>query len=258
MADVRPAELSASVRETFSIRFPDGAGGDQDSEWCEVQVEGERRRFRFHDYHEIYAVPGLYEQLFYDRLECRSPATVRDLLATQLEELGHDSSDLRVLDLGAGNGIMGEELDDLGVESIVGVDILGEAGEAAERDRPELYDDYLVADFTKLSREDADRLARRRFTCLTSVAALGFGDIPPLAFANAFDVLEDGAWVAFTIKDTFLSGDDGSGFAGLVRELVSSGRLELQAGRRYRHRLAVDGTPLFYAALVGVKQGSPG
>jgi len=114
---------------------------------------------------------------------------------------------------------------------------------------------HALADF------DAATIATTHGFCLEALSGLGIvGDVEHGydVTEDAFDLLEDGAWVAFTIKDTFLSGDDGSGFAGLVRELVSSGRLELQAGRRYRHRLAVDGTPLFYAAPVGVKQGSPG
>ena len=43
---------------------------------------------------------------------------------------------------------------------------------------------------------------------MTSVAALGFGDVPPEVFTAAFDLVEDGGWVAFTIKEDFLDGGD--------------------------------------------------
>jgi hypothetical protein len=36
---------------------------------------------------------------------------------------------------------------------------------------------------------------------MTSVAALGFGDIPPEVFESAFELVEDGGWAAFTIKE---------------------------------------------------------
>ena len=35
-----------------------------------------------------------------------------------------------------------------GVGTVVGVDILDEAANATERDRPDVYDDYVVVDLT--------------------------------------------------------------------------------------------------------------
>jgi hypothetical protein len=86
---------------------------------------------------------------------------------------------------------------------------------------------------------------------MTTCAALGFGDIPPLAFAIALNLLADDAWVAFTIKDRFLDDDaEESGFSTLVNRLCDSGRLEVLAQRKYRHRMAVDGRELHYVAVV--------
>jgi len=51
-----------------------GAGLDQDEEWCEILgSDGSQRRIRFHDYEDIFAIPGLYEHLFAERLCCDSP-----------------------------------------------------------------------------------------------------------------------------------------------------------------------------------------
>jgi hypothetical protein len=36
------------------------------------------------------------------------------------------------------------------VESVVGVDIIPEAQEAADRDRPGVYEDYYVVDLTRM------------------------------------------------------------------------------------------------------------
>ncbi len=83
------------------------------------------------------------------------------LLTEALAAAGVSAETLRVLDLGAGNGIMAEELRAVGAEHAVGVDILSEARDAAERDRPGLYADYLVADLTALDDAAAAEEIRR-------------------------------------------------------------------------------------------------
>jgi hypothetical protein len=48
----------------FTIRFPERLPScDQDEEWFEVLLDGEWRRYRLHDYAELFEVPGLYEAL---------------------------------------------------------------------------------------------------------------------------------------------------------------------------------------------------
>ncbi len=250
------ADQSRTARPQLSIRFPSpDEAVAQDEEWCEVEVEGEVRRIRFHDYHEVYSVPGLYEQLFYEELECQSPAVIRDLFKEQLERTGADPSELVVLDVGAGNGMIAEELERIGAGSMVGVDIIEEAGEAAERDRPGLYEDYFVLDLTQIPDDARARLEAKGFNCLTSVAALGFGDIPPRAFAEAYNLVSDGGWIAFTIKEDFLSKrEDDTGFSQLIRRMLEKGALELLGERRYRHRLSMTREPLHYMAMVARKQ----
>ena len=240
----------------YEITFPETAALGQDEEWCLVRENGSERRVRFHDYGEIYEMPGLYEQLFYEHLECSSPATVGRLLGRELKRSDVDPAALRVLDVGAGNGMVGEQLAEIGVETIVGVDIIPEAAAAAERDRPDVYDDYLVVDLTDLGDETLRDLEARELSGLTCVAALGFGDIPPAAFAAAYDVLTEGAWLAFSIKEDFLEETGGSGFARLMRELVGRGMVEIRAQRRYRHRLSASGEPVHYIALVAAKRST--
>lgn len=239
----------------LSIHLPSANGNalDQDHEWCEVESPEGRQRIRLHDYAMIYCTPGLYEALFRDELRCNSPAIVRGLLDRVLDAEGIDADSLVVLDLGSGNGMVGEELADAGVHTIVGIDILPEAAEATERDRPGVYKDYRVVDLTEPSPESEAALAAAPFNCLTSVASLGFGDIPPIAFQRAVDAIADDGLVAFTIRDRFLEEDDDSGFSALVGEMLETHALEPLAEHSYDHRLSVTGEPLTYQAIVARK-----
>lgn len=228
---------------------------DQDEEYFEIEEDGVRRRVRCHDYGEIYAVPGLYERLFAELLCCKSPQMVIDLLDETLTRRGEDPEELRVVDLGAGNGMVGEELERIGADSIVGVDLLEEAKAAAERDRPGVYDAYHALDLTDLAPEERRELEPHGFNCLTCVAALGFGDMPPEAFRTAYEFVSPRGWVAFNIRDQFIERDDPSGFARLLDSMIADGELIEHARARYPHRLSVGGEPLHYVAVIAQKAG---
>lgn len=234
------------------IQFPPQHATDlaQDEVSFYLVENGDKVRLRFHDYQEIYRRPGLYEQLFYDRLKCTSPTKVADILRKTVEANGQDATALRVLDLGAGNGMMGEALKHHGVARLVGVDIIAEARDACVRDRPGMYDEYYVADFTDVDAELREEIGEWQIDCLTSVAALGFGDIPQRAFVQALHFVRPGGWAAFNIKHTFLDPSDTTGFSALVRELLFSEAIEVHHIERYWHRLSMEGNPLAYFALV--------
>ncbi|MCA9076253.1 MAG: hypothetical protein KDA93_14585 [Planctomycetaceae bacterium] len=226
---------------------------DQDGEWCEVRVDGTWKRVRFHDYDEVFEVPGLYEMLFYENLECCSPSCVVNLLREVAEDFGDDLSDFTVLDVGAGNGMVGDELAASGVDQVIGVDLIEEAKEATHRDRPGVYDEYLVTDLTDLPETHEETVRQQKPNCLTTVAALGFGDIPPAAFLKAVDLISDQGWLAFNIKESFLHEDDDTGFCRLIRQLSRERYIQTQCLRRYQHRLSIAGEPLHYVAMIAKK-----
>lgn len=237
----------------FPIRFPGTEDLEQDEEWCEVQVEGNWQRVRFHDYHEIFEIPGLYETIFYRTLHCNSPFKIVEVLRETLKEHYYPPEDLSVLDVGAGNGMVGEALQYLGIRKLVGIDIIPEAKMAAERDRPWVYYDYLVEDLTDLSDEAREKLEDYSFNALTAVAALGFGDIPVKAFCTAYNLVKDGGWIAFNIKEDFLQSQDSTGFAGIINRMTREGICQLESYKRYSHRLSVSGDPLYYIAVTAQK-----
>ena len=234
------------------ISFPVTEPGalDQDQAYFLLREAGRTQRLRFHDYGEIYRRPGLYEQLFYDRLRCCSPAKASDVLNKVLADSQQDVHSLRVLDLGAGNGMVGELLD---AARVIGVDLLPEARDACERDRPHAYDAYYVTDMTRLDAETARQMKNWQLDGLTCIAALGFGDIPVAAFAQAFNLISPGGWIVFNVKETFLHEGDHTGFSRLVKELMFSQALQVHHLERYRHRLSIDGAPLFYYLMAGRK-----
>jgi len=238
----------------FTLRLPRTEKTiDQDQEWFEVEYDGHHRRMRMHDYASLYRVPGLYEAVVYDRLKCASPPRIVNLLMSVLADWPTDADDLRVLDFGAGNGIVATELRRAGVREIVGLDLISEAEMAARRDHPRAYRDYVVADLTELDEGERRRLRAERLNCLVVVAALGFGDIPPDAFATAMNLIRPEGWLGITIKETFLSPDDDSGFSRLLRAMINDRIIDVQAHQRYCHRMSLDGRKLFYYAIVARK-----
>ena len=236
----------------YNIQFPPIATNHlaQDEAYFYLATEKGKEKILFHDYDKIYNIPGLYEQLFYDRLKCNSPKQITEVLKHTIDVNKEHFSEMKILDFGAGNGMMGEELKKIGVARIVGVDILNEAKNATNRDRPGIYDEYYVKDFMNLTIKDREEIKSWHLNALTAVAALGFGDIPPLAFIEAFNLIDEEGWVAFNIKETFLYNTDESGFSKLIRELIFSKYLNINHLDRYRHRLSIEGIPLYYFSVV--------
>lgn len=238
----------------FPIRFPqEEKNRSQDIEWCEIYADNHWRRLRLHDYDAIYSIPGLYDHLFGEILQCNSPQRIVGLLVDCLREANQSPTLLRVLDVGAGNGMLGEQLRLHGVRALIGLDIIPEAAEAAQRDRPHIYDQYLVADLCDLSVGQRRKLAEAKFNCLCTASALGFGDIPPQAFANAFNFIDNNGWLGFNIKESFLEGKDDTGFCRLIRVMTEKKIIRMEAYRRYNHRLSIEGKPLMYVAMAARK-----
>jgi len=239
----------------YRIRFPaaDQTEVEQGASYFTTVTEQGETRIRFHDYAAIYDRPGLYEQLFYDRLKCVSPEKLTSLLHDVVTDAGEATSRLRILDVGAGNGMVGELLLERGASRVVGVDILQAAAMAADRDRPDIYDAYYVMDLTRDDDPKLDELRGWNFNAMTCVAAIGFGDIPVNAFRIACNLVADQGWIAFNIRDNFLDSSDVSGFSRLIQRLIHNDYLRLHHLERYRHRLSIEGRPLHYYAVVGRK-----
>ncbi len=234
----------------FTISFPPQAAERPGDEVVDVQfADGRTESLRIHDYDRVYAVPGLYEEIVQHRLDCRAPAEIATLLAEAADRFGWARGDVRVLDVGAGNGVSGEAQAALGLNPVVGVDILPEARLAALRDRPGLYDLYLSTDLRELDTDavrDVRALAPNALAC---VGAMGSGHLPAGALAAALDLLTEEALFAYAV-DPGLEDPSAEAVRDLIAGLERAGGLEELERRRYRHRLTVNGRERWWDAVV--------
>ena len=234
----------------YSVELESVSGRNQAEEVLTVTyADGRSDRMRLHEYERVYAIPGLYEEVVQDRLECASPERIADAVISQAAAAGQSPSELRVFDLGAGNGVVAEELARHGVSTMVGLDNATEARVAAERDRPELYAEYLVGDLADHPRVPAV-IGERGLNCLVAVGALGLGHITATSFDAAWRRFPAGAWLGVTVPEDLV--DPGSSdFGDYLEAETTAGRLEVLERERYRHRLLMDGSEVFYVAIVG-------
>lgn len=216
-------------------------------EWIEYGAPEDRRRVAFHDYAAIYRVPGLYERVFYDELGMGSAEVVVGLYAEALRETGRVPGCERVLDFGAGSGIGGALLRQAaGAGAVVGLDLEPEARNAAERDRPGVYDDFLVAD---LAADPAclDDLAAQNFTAVVAISAIGAGHIPLELLADTTErLLPPGGLLAFAVAEELLPAFFTDFFGRVDAERLGE--------RSYVHRRRTDGSPHAASAVVAQRR----
>ncbi|MEJ2867076.1 hypothetical protein WCD74_04825 [Actinomycetospora sp. OC33-EN08] len=238
----RPAAFTVELDTT-----PDRRQGE---EQFLLRRDGGEQRVVLHDYATVYAVPGLYEEVVQRQLQCASPATVADALVEAGASIGLAPEALRAFDLGAGNGVVGEEMAARGVTVVVGADGIGEARDAAHRDRPGLYDHYLVGE--RLEGAEVARLvAEERLNALVAAGAVGEGHVPVDALDELWSAFPSGSVIALTLKDAHPDDHDVSDVEAMVRGRSDT---EIVVQRRFRHRLSMAGAELYYVVLAAVKR----
>jgi predicted TPR repeat methyltransferase len=208
-----------------------------------------------HDYPQIYAVPGLYEHVVQERLQCRSPQVAAEGFLHATTRLAMDPSSMTVLDIGSGTGLVGELVRGGGVARVIGVDSLADARVACLRDRPGVYADYLTGDLASPSATLPAQLRQHAPDGLISAGAFGGTHAPPAALINALSVLPAGAPVAITIDERWMDRSDPDGFGATVERLVERGDLVLLEQKRFQHRITTTGEPIFYDLLIATTGG---
>ena len=215
----------------------------------------EHETIHLHDYPRIYAVPGLYEHIVQERLQCRSPQVAAEGFLRAITRLAMEPSSMTVLDVGSGTGLVGELVRGGGVARVVGVDALAEARAACLRDRPGVYADYLIGDLSSDSGTLPTQLRGYALGGLISAGAFGGTHAPPSALINALSVLPAGAPLAITIDERWMDGSDPDGFGAAIEQLVAQGALTLLERERFLHRITTTGEPIFYELILATTGG---
>ncbi len=241
----------AGIRE---VSLPDAATQNgKEAGYCLVEDGGALRQVRLRGDARLWEWPGVYEHLVRTLLRGNAPGALSHMLDRQLRSSGTNAADLRVIDLGAGNGWMGEELGSIGIPLVIGVDSSSAAAIAAERDHPDVYQSYLMLDMRRLSEAQRDDLMNYDFNCLVCVDALAADEPAPNAFAEAFNLLAPDGWVAFHLNAETAEGGRDSRFARIVHRMIQSGSMNVATQQRYRHRFTTYGAPLFHVGVVARK-----
>ena len=215
-------------------------------------ADGTDERIVLHDYARVYSVPGLYEEVVQHRLQCASPATLATALAEAVAAEGRAVDELRVFDLGAGNGVVGEELAARGIPVVAGADGVPEARSAAHRDRPGLYAHYLVGE--RLDVDAVGALVRDEgLTALAAAGAVGEGHVPKDVLGQLWDTFPPGSFLALTLADGEADHDVADVDAVLAATATTAHPSRVVVRRRFRHRVSMAGTDLHYVVLVAVK-----
>ncbi len=178
--------------------------------------DGAERELGLHDYAALYGVPGLYEAIFLHALRGEAPEDVAAALHAVVVADGGDPAAVRVLDLGAGSGVVGGALRRRGFDELAGLDLEPAGVVAAERDRPGVYGQYRVADLLALSPEEAAWLDGLGAEAITVAGAIGWGHLPSAAFARALDALRPGGLAALSIAPGFEDEPQLSDWAALL------------------------------------------
>ena len=241
----------------FQIRLP---GNTEhlpiNEEYFFITQNDQERRLKLHDYSEIYRIPGLYEYINLEILQCLSPEIMSSFLVDKITETGLPVEKLKILEIAAGSGLFGKKLAQLGVTSIVGVDILPEAAIAAKRECPGVYQHYFVENLTQLSESTNNIIKEQKLNCLVCCSALSTGHIPVAAFSAALNLIEEGGWVIFNLaKTSYDNQSNPPEFVRFYHQAIAKGTLKLHDTHVYNHRRFFNGQPLQYVVILARKQG---
>jgi len=228
-------------------------GRDQTEESLVVRhADGTTETFRLHEYDRVYAVPGLYEEVVQRRLQSASATILAERLTACAADTGTEAADLAVFDLGAGNGVSGEELRARGAGVLIGSDASTGARAAAQRDRPGLYAAYLVGDTDDLP-QIPDLIREHGLNALVAAGALGLGHISADSFHRLWSAFPPGAWFAVSLHEDLAEpgGSDFGDYLAGFEEREDGGEILLR--EPFVHRLTMDGEPITYVAVVARK-----
>lgn len=238
------------------VSFPNENGIlKREDEYFILTQNGQHKKIRLHDYRQIYQIDGLYEYVLVELLAYQSHNILVNLLSNQLIKSNFSTNKLSVLELAAGVGLVGECLKAQGVASIIGIDSVEEAAEAVKRQRPNIYDRYYIEKLPYVTEKVQQELENFQFNCLVCASALT-GGLPASAFAFAYNLINDGGWIVFNIREDLLDIQSNHNAGKMLAKMIEKSILSIQVKKTYQHRLSVNGNSLKEVALIGLKMAN--
>jgi trans-aconitate methyltransferase len=224
-----------------------GRGQEQES-FVLTHDDGSSERIVLHDYSKVYAVPGLYEEVVQHQLGCASPQTLARTLADAVAAAGESMAALRVLDIGAGNGVVGEELHARGAQVVAGTDGVVAARDAARRDRPELYEAYAIAGVDEITPEQL--VVDHGLNALTTAGAIGLGHVEVSDVARWWATFPPGSWFAATAPPDVVD-PAGEDLLGVL--IAAEPTTQIVRQETFPHRRRMSGETITYTVVVARK-----
>lgn len=237
----------------YPVYFPENNNVSQGKESFIVEIDGKAEEIFFQDYDKIYAIPWLYDRIF-ELVEYNSPTAICEAFNKLLAKQGISSSEIRVLELGAGSGIVGRNLKNMGIGYLTGLDILESAKEAVERDKPDLYDNYYAVDLTQVPQQIEQELKSIQYNCMVVVSATGWDHIPVSGLEKALDIIVPGGWVIYHTKREQQGTKSHAGSVKWIDQMIESGRIELQLQEPCFHRYSINKEAIYYEIIIGTKK----
>lgn len=238
----------------LKIRLPDNVQYKAAAEeYFFLTKDGTEKKVMLQDYETLYSMPYFYENLAYNYLNYQSPGVLFSMLKAYLQKNHLSAASLKVLEIGAGSGLMGKKLNELGVDSITAIDLIEDAAIAAQRDYPGVYQAYFVDDMSRMSESTTQCLDSAYFNCLVCCSALSH--IPTKAFTGMFNLLALDSLVVFNIAKEDWEDKSDLGFTGRHPWLKNPEVFVLNFDKYYVHRKRTNGSAIDYVALIGLKTG---
>lgn len=169
-----------------------------------------------------------------------TPVAAVDLLLKHLQSLGYNN-DARILDLGCGSGIIGQELNKRGYKNIDGVDLCAEMLAKAKEKRvyKALFEGEMASDECKKLN-----LASDQYDAATCVAVLTHGHVKGKGFDDFVHVLKPEGLACFTVRRLVWE-DPSYGYMTKMEQLCTAKKWKLLEKTYIENYTVDDGCWLF-------------
>ena len=155
-------------------------------------------------------------------IKYEAPVATIDLLCKYMEQFGYNK-DARILDLGCGTGLVGEEFSRRGYQNIDGVDLSAEMLAKAKEKAV-----YRTLTQGEMASERCEKLgvAANQYDVATCVGVMTYGHVKGKGFDDFVHVLKPGGLACFTVRDV-VAEDPAYGYGKKIDELCIAKKWKL-------------------------------